>query len=51
MKYDIRGVDVDFPYEAYQCQLVYMEKVIEALQGVRVAHWFILHASLLYCSY
>ncbi|KAG5537665.1 hypothetical protein RHGRI_024945 [Rhododendron griersonianum] len=30
--YKIRGVDVDFPYEAYDCQLVYMEKVIQALQ-------------------
>jgi regulator of telomere elongation helicase 1 len=33
--YTLRGVDVDFPYdEAYQCQLTYMEKVIEALQEV-----------------
>ncbi|OMO54112.1 Helicase-like, DEXD box c2 type [Corchorus capsularis] len=30
--YRIRGIDVDFPFEAYDCQLVYMEKVIEALQ-------------------
>jgi regulator of telomere elongation helicase 1 len=30
--YDIRGVAVEFPYEAYKCQLVYMEKVIQALQ-------------------
>ena len=34
MLYTIRGIEVDFPYEAYQCQLVYMEKVIEALQNV-----------------
>ncbi|CAI0422813.1 unnamed protein product [Linum tenue] len=31
--YKIRGIDVDFPYEAYDCQLVYMEKVIESLQN------------------
>ncbi|XP_062089395.1 regulator of telomere elongation helicase 1 homolog isoform X2 [Humulus lupulus] len=30
--YKIRGIDVDFPFEAYDCQLVYMEKVIQALQ-------------------
>ncbi|KAL6972803.1 Regulator of telomere elongation helicase 1 [Sarracenia purpurea var. burkii] len=30
--YKIRGVDVDFPFEAYDCQLVYMEKVIQSLQ-------------------
>ncbi|XP_020535309.1 regulator of telomere elongation helicase 1 homolog isoform X1 [Jatropha curcas] len=31
--YGIRGIDVDFPYEAYDCQLVYMEKVIQSLQS------------------
>ncbi|KAF2323328.1 hypothetical protein GH714_034640 [Hevea brasiliensis] len=31
--YKIRGIDVDFPFEAYDCQLVYMEKVIQALQS------------------
>lgn len=31
--YNIRGIDVDFPYEAYDCQLVYMEKVIQSLQN------------------
>ncbi|KAJ4958144.1 hypothetical protein NE237_025255 [Protea cynaroides] len=30
--YKIRGIDVDFPFEAYDCQLVYMEKVIQSLQ-------------------
>uniref|UniRef100_A0A7N0VD81 Regulator of telomere elongation helicase 1 homolog n=1 Tax=Kalanchoe fedtschenkoi TaxID=63787 RepID=A0A7N0VD81_KALFE len=30
--YRIRGIDVDFPFEAYDCQLVYMEKVIQSLQ-------------------
>ncbi|KAK7375603.1 hypothetical protein VNO78_35510 [Psophocarpus tetragonolobus] len=30
--YKIRGIDVDFPYEAYDSQLVYMEKVIQSLQ-------------------
>ncbi|KHN32605.1 regulator of telomere elongation helicase 1 homolog [Glycine soja] len=30
--YKIRGIDVDFPYEAYESQLVYMDKVIQSLQ-------------------
>lgn len=30
--YNIRGVEVDFPYDAYDCQLVYMERLIESLQ-------------------
>ena len=29
--------DVDFPYEAYDCQLAMMEKVIESLTGQRNA--------------
>lgn len=32
--YKIRGIDVEFPFEAYDCQLVYMEKVIQSLQNV-----------------
>ncbi|KAH3763704.1 regulator of telomere elongation helicase 1 [Pelomyxa schiedti] len=32
-KYVLCGVSVDFPYEAYPCQLVYMEKVIQALNN------------------
>lgn len=35
-RYELRGVPVDFPYEAYPCQLVFMEKVIQSLQEVRV---------------
>ncbi|OVA13874.1 Helicase-like [Macleaya cordata] len=31
--YKIRGIDVDFPFEAYDCQIVYMEKVIQSLQN------------------
>ncbi|XP_057969056.1 regulator of telomere elongation helicase 1 homolog isoform X2 [Malania oleifera] len=31
--YNIRGINVDFPFEAYDCQLVYMEKVIQSLQN------------------
>ena len=31
--YDISGVDVDFPFEAYHVQLVYMEKVVLALES------------------
>lgn len=30
--YNIRDVQVEFPFNAYDCQLVYMEKVIESLQ-------------------
>lgn len=30
--YDIRGVEVAFPYVAYESQRVYMEKVIQSLQ-------------------
>ncbi|XP_078428073.1 RAD3-like DNA-binding helicase protein isoform X2 [Wolffia australiana] len=30
--YRIRGIDVDFPFEAYDCQIVYMDKVIQSLQ-------------------
>ncbi|XP_031498031.1 regulator of telomere elongation helicase 1 homolog isoform X2 [Nymphaea colorata] len=30
--YKIRGVDVEFPFDAYDCQLVYMESVIRSLQ-------------------
>ncbi|XP_027342046.1 regulator of telomere elongation helicase 1 homolog isoform X1 [Abrus precatorius] len=30
--YKIRGIDIDFPYEAYDPQLVYMDKVIQSLQ-------------------
>mmetsp|Transcript_10844 Transcript_10844/g.24855 ORF Transcript_10844/g.24855 Transcript_10844/m.24855 type:complete len:1037 (+) Transcript_10844:52-3162(+) len=31
--YDIDGTQVDFPYEAYECQLAYMHSVIRALQS------------------
>ncbi|XP_010538012.1 PREDICTED: regulator of telomere elongation helicase 1 [Tarenaya hassleriana] len=31
--YKIRGIDVDFPFEAYDCQILYMEKVIQSLQN------------------
>ncbi|KAM7483732.1 hypothetical protein LguiB_008315 [Lonicera macranthoides] len=30
--YKIREINVDFPFEAYDCQIVYMEKVIQSLQ-------------------
>lgn len=33
--YDIRGVPVGFPFNAYDSQRVYMEKVIQSLQEVR----------------
>ena len=32
--YSIRGVDVDFPFDAYDCQITYMDRVIESLQQV-----------------
>ena len=32
--HSIRGVQVRFPFTPYQCQLVYMNKVIQALQEV-----------------
>jgi regulator of telomere elongation helicase 1 len=31
--YEIEGVPIQFPYEAYECQLAYMKKVILALQS------------------
>ena len=31
--YNVRGVLVEFPFKAYDCQLAYMRKVIEALEG------------------
>ena len=30
----IRGVDIDFPFPPYDCQVSYMEKVIHCLQEV-----------------
>lgn len=33
--YQIRGLTVEFPYDAYPCQLDYMGKVIETLQTER----------------
>ncbi|XP_062214146.1 regulator of telomere elongation helicase 1 homolog isoform X2 [Phragmites australis] len=30
--YTIRGVDVDFPFDAYECQITYMDRVLESLQ-------------------
>jgi regulator of telomere elongation helicase 1 len=35
--YEIRGINVDFPYSAYDSQLLYMEKVIQSLQERRNA--------------
>ena len=32
--HSIQGVQVRFPFTPYQCQLVYMNKVIQALQEV-----------------
>lgn len=33
MKYTIHGVEVDFPFEAYPCQIQFMESNIKALMG------------------
>lgn len=33
MRYTIEGVDVDFPYEAYPCQLKFMESNLKALMA------------------
>jgi len=34
MKYIIEEVEVEFPYEAYPCQIQFMESVIRALKGL-----------------
>ena len=31
---NVCGIEVDFPFRPYPCQLVYMEKVVESLQRV-----------------
>ena len=31
---EIEGIEVSFPYEPYKCQLDYMRRVIECLNGV-----------------
>jgi hypothetical protein len=36
-EYEIRGIKVNFPFEAYEVQKIYMERVIESLQEVRCA--------------
>jgi len=38
---NIRGIDVHFPYQPYDVQKIYMEKVIESLQTVKrkKSHW------------
>lgn len=38
---EIRNVTVDFPYEPYDIQKDYMEKVIECLQNVRIVEIYI----------
>ncbi|XXQ39088.1 Helicase ATP-binding domain-containing protein [Plasmodiophora brassicae] len=30
--YSLRGIDIEFPFDAYPCQVRYMESVVEALQ-------------------
>jgi hypothetical protein len=31
---NIKGVEINFPYKPYDCQVKYMEKVIQCLQEV-----------------
>ncbi len=31
---NIKGVEINFPYRPYECQVQYMEKVIQCLQEV-----------------
>ena len=33
MPYIVGGVEVEFPHPAYDCQLAYMRKVVDALEG------------------
>jgi len=34
----ISGVQVEFPFTPYPCQLAYMEKVLQSLQKVDLIH-------------
>lgn len=38
---DIAGIDVDFPFEPYECQKKYMEKVILCLQKVSLFFFYL----------
>jgi hypothetical protein len=40
--FTIRGVSVHFPFDPYDVQLIYMEKVIESLQEVRFYSFFVI---------
>lgn len=31
--YNLKGVNINFPFDAYECQKDFMEKVIDCLQG------------------
>lgn len=44
--YDVRGVQVAFPYTAYDSQRVYMERVIQSLQEVQYYPFVTLPAQL-----
>ena len=59
-QFTVRGVLVDFPFKPYDCQLIYMERVMESLQTrgnallesptgtgkVRGIHWSLLRSIL-----
>jgi len=34
VNFEVCGIDIDFPFEPYECQKKYMEKVIQCLQKV-----------------
>ena len=47
VRYNIAGVEVDFPFDAYDVQLMYMEKVVLALEvTLWLEHSTSSHASL-----
>lgn len=45
---DVRGVQIMFPFPPYECQLAYMDKVIEAIDMVSLLR---LSSQLKQCSF
>lgn len=48
-RYVLSGVEIQFRYEAYPCQLVYMAKVVDAVKTVCIAACAILLATCQLC--